>query len=45
MDLIGNPVTKLKGRYWTSRKTTGTVNFTFRENEQLEEFPTDLSSR
>lgn len=41
-EIIGNPVTKLKGIYWTGRNTTGELVFTFREQKLLEEFPVDL---
>lgn len=42
-ELVGNPVEKLKGVYWTARKTTGEVVLTFREKNRLEEFPADLA--
>jgi len=41
-EIIGNPVSRLRGNYWTSRKTTGEVTLTFRSNERLEEMPQDL---
>ena len=41
-ELVGNPVEKLKGTYWTSRKSTGEVVLTFRNKKRLEEFPADL---
>jgi hypothetical protein len=41
-EVVGTPVTKLKGTYWTGRKTTGEVVLTFRGEERLDEFPTDL---
>lgn len=41
-ELIGDPVAKLKGTYWTERKTTGEVVLTFRETNRLEECPSDL---
>lgn len=41
-EVVGTPVTKLKGTYWTGRKTTGEVVLTFRDEERLDEFPTDL---
>jgi hypothetical protein len=44
-ELIGKPVCKLKGHYWTSRKTTGEAKLEFREKSRLEEFPTDLTER
>ena len=43
-DIIGDPVTKLKGQYWTGRKTTGEIIMTFREKKLLEEYPEDLGS-
>jgi len=42
-DIIGDPVTKLKGQYWTARKTTGEVVMTFREKRLLDEYPDDLA--
>ncbi len=41
-ELVGDPVQKLKGTYWTARKTTGEVVLTFREATRLEEYPGDL---
>ncbi len=41
-NIIGKPVHKLEGEYWTQRKTTGTVTLTFRTNELLDEVPSDL---
>jgi hypothetical protein len=41
-EIIGTPVTKLKGTYWTERKTTGEMELVFRQRELLEEFPNDL---
>jgi hypothetical protein len=41
-EIIGNPVSKLKGTYWTSRQTTGEVVLAYREQTRLEEFPSDL---
>jgi len=42
-DIIGDPVTKLKGQYWTARKSTGEVVMTFREKRLLDEYPDDLA--
>jgi hypothetical protein len=42
-ELIGNPVKKLNGTYWTVRKTTGEVVLTFRERKRLEELPGDFA--
>lgn len=41
-NLIGTPVSKLKGRYWTDRETTGEITLTFREKKLLDEIPEDL---
>jgi len=41
-EVIEEPAKKLKGTYWTSRKTTGEVELTFRESRRLEELPPDL---
>ena len=41
-DLIGDPVEKLKGQYWTARKSTGEITLTFREEKLLDEMPDDL---
>lgn len=41
-EIIGDPVNKLKGVYWTERKTTGEVGLTFRQRTLLEEMPDDL---
>jgi hypothetical protein len=42
-NIIGNPVRKLEGEYWTQRQTTGTVTLTLRANELLDELPADLA--
>lgn len=42
-DLIGTPVSKLEGRYWTDRETTGEITLTYREKKVLEEIPEDFS--
>ncbi len=41
-DIIGDPVKKLKGQYWTTRKTTGETTMTFRCKELFDEFPNDI---
>jgi len=41
-DIIGDPVEKLKGQYWTARKSTGEITLTFREEKLLDEMPNDL---
>ena len=42
-NIIGDPTTKLKGEYWTARKTTGEIELFNREENLLEEFPNDLN--
>jgi len=42
LNIIGEPVRKLEGEYWTQRRTTGTVTLTFRTDELLDEIPNDL---
>jgi hypothetical protein len=42
LEIIGDPVTKLKGIYWTTRKSTGDVVLTKRCEERLDDFPDDL---
>lgn len=41
-DIIESPLKKLSGQYWTSRKTTGEINLTFRENQLLDHLPADF---
>lgn len=41
-NIIGNPVSKLEGEYWTQRHTTGTITLRFRTAELLDELPADL---
>lgn len=41
-DVIGKPVSKMKGPYWTDRKTTGEINLTFRGKKLLDDIPEDL---
>lgn len=41
-DLIDMPVSKLEGRYWTDRETTGEITLTYREKKELEEIPDDF---
>lgn len=41
LEIIGELVEKLKGIYWTTRKTTGEVTLTYRCARRLEEFPSD----
>jgi len=42
-DLIGTPVSKIEGRYWTDRETTGEITLTYRGKKVLEEIPEDFS--
>ena len=42
LELVGEPVSRLRGTYWTTRKTTGEVILDFRSGHRLEEFPNDL---
>lgn len=42
-NIIGNPVSKLQGEYWTQRQTTGTITLTFRKKEVLDQLPADLA--
>ena len=42
-NIVGLPVNKLDGEYWTQRQTTGTVQLNFRTKELLDEIPSDLS--
>ncbi len=41
-NIIGKPVHKLEGEYWTQRQTSGTVTLAFRTNELLDEMLGDL---
>lgn len=41
-DIIEKPDKKLKGRYWTERKTIGEINLTYHCLDILEEIPKDL---
>jgi len=42
-DMIGTPVSKLEGRYWTDRETTGEISLFYREKKILDEIPEDFS--
>ena len=39
LNVIGSPVRKLEGEYWTQRQTIGTVTLTYLKAEVLDEFP------
>jgi len=41
-DIIGKPVEKLHGIYWTTRKTTGEITLKYRSSEMLDEFPNGM---
>jgi hypothetical protein len=43
-NIIGTPVNKLDGEYWTQRQTTGRVKLTLRAKVLLDEMPSDLKS-
>lgn len=43
-DIIEKPERKLRGRYWTERKTTGEIILLFYKKQKLEDFPTELGS-
>jgi len=39
--VITNPELRLEGDYWTDRKSTGSMNFSYLKKELLESFPED----
>ncbi len=41
-NIIGNPIIKLEGEYWTQRQTSGSVTLTFRGKKHIDEIPVDL---
>ncbi len=43
-NIIGKPVHKLEGEYWTQRQTAGTATLSFWTNELLDEMPGDLQT-
>jgi len=43
-NIIGTPVTKLEGEYWTQRNTTGTGVLHLRTTDLLDDLPTDLAT-
>ena len=43
-EITGDPVKKLYGQYWSSRKTTGEIDMKFREKKILDDYPEDLGS-
>lgn len=44
LNIIGTPVNKLEGEYWTQRKTAGTVTLTYKMRKLLDEIPEDFSA-
>lgn len=42
-EILETPKLKLKGEYWTSRKTTGEIFLEYRDKKILEEIPEDLN--
>jgi len=43
-DLLGESPEKLRGKYWTTRKTTGEVTLTLRCRERLDDLPKDFEA-
>lgn len=41
-EIIGTGVSRLKGNYWTTRRTTGEVTLTYRCKDRLDELPADI---
>lgn len=41
-EVVGKPVSKLKGTYWNDRKSTGEVTFSLRTTDHLDEYPQDI---
>lgn len=41
-EIVGSPVSKLRGTYWNGRKSTGDVTLTFRTKDHLDDYPDDL---
>ena len=41
--IIGKPVRKLSGHYWTARKTTGEIELTYRCKDIIDEMPNDIT--
>lgn len=42
-NIIGNPVRKLEGEYWTQRQTTGTVTLSYQTSDLLDEMPKNFT--
>jgi hypothetical protein len=43
-NIIGTPVCRLEGEYWTERQTTGSVILVYREKALLDDLPADFSA-
>lgn len=43
-EVIGKTASKLKGTYWTERKTTGEVSLTYKTSDHLDEYPQNLGA-
>lgn len=43
-ELIGKPVKKLKGNYWTTRQTTGAIELAFGSKKHMDEVPSQLGA-
>ncbi len=41
-NIIEKPKRKLKGEYWTGRKTTGDIEMEFWKKERLDDYPSNL---
>jgi hypothetical protein len=44
LDIISTPAQKLKGQYWTARKSTGEIELHYRERKLLDDLPEDLGA-
>lgn len=42
LNIVGRPVYKLEGEYWTQRHTTGKIQLVFKSRELLDELPGDM---
>lgn len=42
LNIIGNPIQKLEGEYWTQRKTTGSIALSFKSKKILDDLSKEL---
>lgn len=42
LNIVGRPVNKLEGEYWTQRQTIGTITLSYRTRALLDDIPSDL---